>query len=443
MASRKKILWIGDVNKSTGLGQAFDNIAPRILRENKYELVVIGINYRGDTRDSYGCKIYQCDSQDVYGFQMFPGVVMNERPDLIFIVHDEFAHKIYTDWLRQNAPQIPVIIFFPQDSCSVPVQYMDALRYATIPIVFSKYGYDTICHRFPEFKGKLRYIHFGVNTDIFRPLPKEREEIRKLNNVSDKFVVGMVNRFNPRKMLPLGIRAFSLMFHGYDKCKCGNYYLSSLDQCDLNFCPKSDVIETVKPKKNMVLYLHCNLEDSLMGGNTNTLYMSAESAGLKESDQAIMTPGVDTLGPMAPDKVALNRVYQMLDVHLVVDAGEGLGITQLESLAAGIPLIKSNNTTAPELVSGYATMVDNCSFFSMGNDASCVRPVVSIPSVVKALEKFYANWVVNGTVLSDESHKYIVNNFNWNKKYQEFSQAISEALATKKTVITEKKVVDV
>jgi len=430
MAKKIKVLWASDINSATGFGTVSYALIPRLQDTGKYEFVGMGINYRGVRFP--GMHIYQCDSQDVYGFNLFPAVARREKPDLVFALQDLFVTFKWFEALREVAPETPTVLYFPIDGNSTPPHWLNCVRQATVPVAYSEYGRQLVEERAPDQKGRIELIYHGAETDLFKPLSEaNRDHIRSLNNVSDRFVVGVINRFQPRKLVPLAIRAFSLMYNGYKKChKCGNYYLASLGKCDLNFCEGGEHDEIVPPKPEMFLYLHCNIEEHMMGGPANSLAMSWETAGIKKADGCIMTPGVDIYGPQTPPKEEMPNIYGMLDCYLAVDCGEGYGLTQMEALSCGIPVVKSSSTTGPELVGKFGHMVKSSAFFSMPYDSGHFRPVVAVHDVVDQLEEVYAEWLANGrkTKLSQEQHKHVVKNFNWDNIAKQFDNVFQKAL---------------
>lgn len=427
---KKKLLWVSDINLSTGFGQVADNVLPELIKTNKYDIACMGINYRGDRHGYDGAHVYPCDSQDPYGFGVFPHVVMKERPDVIFVLQDLFVIMKYVEFLKKHAAHIPTVFYFPIDGDSLPPTWLDSIKYATVPVAYSNYGIDIVSRYAPELRDKIRMVYHGIDTEVFRPLPDdERKVMKKNNHCENKFVIGVVNRFQPRKLIPLTMRAFSLLKNGYKKCSgCGNYYLATLDKCDLNGC--LGVSEIVSGKDDIFLYMHLNPMERMMGWENCTLQMSATAAGLDPNTKDIMTPGVDVYGPAAPDKFAMNQIYNMFDCYVASDCGEGFGLTQMEALSCGLDVIKSNSTTGPELVGKFGHLTKSAGFFSMAYDSGHFRPVVHVPAIVDAIEELYKKWLAAGKYisLSKEQNEYVRRHFNWKDKAKGLDNAIQDAL---------------
>jgi len=433
-----KLLWCSDINNSTGFGQVAIESLSRLSRMGKYDLVAMAVNHRGERTGIEGLHVYSLDSSDPYGFNRFPDIVIRENPDVILILNDLFVAEKYVAFLAEHRPDIPLVLYFPIDGNSTPPGWLNAVRYATIPIAYSEYGKDLIESRIPEVKSKLRLIYHGINTDVLHPLSDpERIDARSRHgggpDLRDKFLVVSVNRYQPRKLVPLTLRAFALFYYGYKVCaECGNYYLPSLDKCDLNFC--SRVEREVPGHSDAVIYLHMNEFEPAMGGETNTLKHYIDSAGLGQSG-VVMVPGVDILNPStSPSREEMNRIYNMSDCFVATDCGEGFGLTPVEAYATGVPVIKSNNTTGPELLKTYGRLPKSCGFFSMAYDSGHLRPAVHVPSVVDAMTEVYDIWIANGkkTILNMGQVAEVKRRFQWDDKVVAFSQALNDAIAMKK-----------
>ncbi|MEO1179961.1 MAG: glycosyltransferase, partial [Cyanobacteria bacterium J06636_28] len=59
-----------------------------------------------------------------------------------------------------------------------------------------------------------------------------------------------------------------------------------------------------------------------------------------------------------PDKETLIQIYNAADVLVAPSTYEGFGITVIEAMACGLPVVASNVTSLPEVVNDAATLVD-------------------------------------------------------------------------------------
>lgn len=437
MKKKSKILWVSDINPSTGFGQVSHEVITRLNRTGAYDFVALGINYRGG-RHEYNFHVYPTDSGDVYGTRMFPYYVQEERPDLIFMVQDPFVIVSYMAGLEQMGLMdvVPTVGYFPIDGNSVPTDWLKALKSLTVPIAYSQYAKNVLASYDSDIeKIYMPIVYHGISTNDYRPLRDiDRETLRKKNNISDRFVVGVVNRYQPRKQVPLGVRAFSLFRNGYKVCQdCHNYYQLNLGWCDL--CFSKNVERTTGPVEEALIYLHMEPVEPLTGGESSSLFKVIRSAGISPEVAAnsVMLPQKHIYGPDSPTREEVVNLYNMLDCYVATDCGEGFGLTQMEALSCGIPVIKSDNTVSRELLGEHGIYARNCGFFTMGYDSGHFRPVVHIPAVVDAIESVYKRWLDNGKVtkINWAGHEYVKKNFNWDTTAARFHEEIQKAFQIK------------
>lgn len=158
-------------------------------------------------------------------------------------------------------------------------------------------------------------VYHGSDTKVFKPiLPKEIEEFKDklFQENKDKFIIGCVNRNQPRKDIPRVVEIF-------------NTYR--------------------KQNKEAFLYLHMDANDA-MGLDLRAL---CNGFGMIEGkDYACMnTYGLDW-SKVSPEM--LNLIYNSLDVMLTATLGEGWGLTITEAMAAYCPVLAPKNTTIPEIL---------------------------------------------------------------------------------------------
>jgi len=191
------------------------------------------------------------------------------------------------------------------------------------PIAMSRYGQKEMVRiGVPAY-----YCPQMVNTSIFRPVPEQRESIRKNYGFEDKFVIGSVGT-NVRER-----KNWTAMFLAMK--------------------------EFVKKHKDAILYCHTNPVNK-----TGRNLMSLRESLMLQEHITVPNQIEQTLG-IPPDKMAL--MYNMLDVYLQPSKGEGFGIPIIEAQACGLPVIVSNNTAQPELVGGGWILKDMRPEWTMQN----------------------------------------------------------------------------
>jgi len=207
--------------------------------------------------------------------------------------------------------------WFPVDHITIPPIILDRLKYAFYPITMSKHASSEMDKTGIEYS----YIPCGVDTNLFKPLPDPREEMKM---PKDKFVVGMVaaNK-GQRKAFHQNIMAFAALQKKYGDC---------------------------------LLYLH-TLDGIRNGFETQDLTAFCKAIGLKygyafnkDDPNTVDVLFADQYGlALGYDQPMMAKLYNSMDVLLEVTMGEGFGIPLIEAQACGTPVILGDWTSMPEL----------------------------------------------------------------------------------------------
>jgi glycosyltransferase involved in cell wall biosynthesis len=430
LKGKVKLLYYGDINTRTGFGQIADKLIPGLHATGNYDIVALGINNHGEPHP-YPCHVYPTDSSDVYGVQLFPRVLYKERPDIVFCLQDLFVLKDLVQARDTQFPHVPIVGYFPIDGNNIPDDWAQCIVRLDTAVTYSDFGHDLVKWRIPSLS-RLEMIHHGIDTNMYKILPTaERDKKRASLHWEGKFVIGVINRFQPRKMVPMVIRAFSLFRQGYKKCLgCGNYYHLTTPKCDLNYCDAG--FEVHPGHEDAVLYLHMNISEPMMGGIANDLpkaFMSNQLFNLKE---ALFIPGIDIYSDLAPDTKEMNLIYNSCDVFVTGTIGEGFGLTGAEAMAAGLPVVCPINTTAMELFGeGRGRLVKSSTFINMPFDSGHLRPVFDIPDMVDKIAEVYGEWKLNGYVPNIAGYYWVKKNLNWADIVPRFNTVLQETLKRK------------
>ena len=430
----KIFAWCDTPTVPTGFGI----VAKNLLRDinKKYDLEILGINYHGDTRyDTDKWFIYPAmQYPDVLGFKKMEKLLPEVKPDIIFLFQDIFHINDAWDRIKEHAPKAKVVIYFPIDGTPVNISWERPLLEADSVITYTEFAKNAILDTFPHLKDtKIHTLDHGIDTKVFHKLSDaEIRNARKESNWEGKFVILNVNRFQPRKLIPLTLRAALLFAKGYHKCKCGNWYWKERSKCDLNGCGPEDIVDTVEGRPDTLLYLHMVPQEQGMGpGHANSLQAHAYNAGYRDMDlkgpkQSLQINAVDIYKNPFPEEI-LNKIYNAACVNISTTIGEGFGFSLAESAASGTISIAPNNSAIPEVLGDTGHMVPNMALFNMAMDNGHVRPVPSVPHMIEALEIEYQKWLDNDKqpVKSQEAVDRVKKVFNWQDK-RDFIEGIFE-----------------
>jgi len=386
----KKILWCSDSwFLPTGYSQVSRNLLSRLFKSgfDVHNLAFQNVGFNTDLvvsdRMISSYKMYHSlhpnESYGNHGSVEFYNEII--KPDITAFLCDSFMIK----WLCDKRPDKDKIItrakklhgkklfYFPFDSKDVYDGAENLMREMDIRVAMAKWSRDTLK------KGTgldSHYIPHGVDTNIYRPLPKEMiNGVRKSNGWDeDTFVVGSVSRNQSRKNIPVLFKAFADFAENKDDTK---------------------------------LLMHCDPVDP-QGTNLNDL---AKQYGIIDK----VSYGMKRFSLGVPE-FTINLAYNTMDVHALSTTGEGFGLPIIESMAAGTPNICTDYTTAEELLGdGRGERVKLMgSFPYIVGQLNTHRALADKDDMVKKFEKLYKNKKLRKQY-SDRGRKFVLEHYNWEK----------------------------
>jgi glycosyltransferase involved in cell wall biosynthesis len=315
-----KILWVSDSPTFfTGFGTVTNEILGRLARLDTYHIACLGWGYDGWPYDrrQIPFDIYPSRSPSL-GKETLPRALEEFRPDILISLGDTWM----VEWMAdlQNRDKFKYLAYLPIDGGPLYQGWDRFMRSIDIPVTCSRFGQQLVRQTFPDVDAKM--IYHGVDTGVFRPLDKN--EYTPPAGLMDKFIVGCVARNQPRKNLPILIKAFA------------------------HFC---------KDKDDAVLYLHTNPDD--IGWDIIDL--------LKRYDifnKTCISRSASVQKGLSKEK--LNEIYNLFDIMALPTAGEGFGLPILESMAAGTPVIATAYSSCLELLEGRGELIKVKEFITMG-----------------------------------------------------------------------------
>lgn len=431
MEAKKKLFVWCDFLVDTGFGHVAHNLLDRM--HEHFDVSILGINYYGDKRyDTSKYFVYPITREDPLGVRKLPHLLKNEKPDVVLLFQDIFHISDYIDEIKKALhPKTKIVTYFPVDGSPFSQAWGNVFDIADVNITYSDWAIRTIRETFPKIT-KLHKLYHGVDTNIYKALPYEKVlSIRKEFGWTGKFVVLNVNRFQPRKLIPHTLRAFSLFSKGYKKCSCGNVYPYHKEYCDLNMCGPESVIE--KEKRYRVdthLHLHMMSNEPMMGpGRVNSLQNHALNAGFTDEDVRNRLLGINALNIYAnqvPDEV-INGLYNAANINISSTLGEGCGLSLIESMSAGTPSIAPKNSAIPEMLGNTGHLIPNVGLMNQALDSGHLRPVVDTYKMMQALDIEYNKWKSSGEekIVDSQCIERVTNNFLWKDKVDFLTNILS------------------
>lgn len=417
----------------TGFGVVSKNLFEDL--HEHFDVSIVGINYYGNTKyDTSKYFVYPVQKEDPLGVKTLLRTAQKEQPDIIFLFQDIFNISVYIEQLKELSPKSKIVIYFPLDGTPFVLKWMNALKIADVIITYTDWAVNVIKDAIPNIDKPIYKLYHGVDTNVFKPLPINTiAEIRKNLNWTNKFVIINVNRFQPRKGIPITLRAVSMFMKGYSRCsKCGNIQPIHIKNCDLNMCEDRYLEKFPDDKKDTYLYLHMMPQEMVMGdGFTNSLVNYAINAGFTEKDYGnIFGINGRNIYEGEISETQLNRYYNAANINISTTIGEGFGLSLIESQAAGIRSIAPNNSAIPEVLGDTGHIIPNITTWFPQRDNAYTRPIVDAFKVTLALEEEYKKWKESGLDKEIDINciQHVNNKFLWKDKKELLTKLFLEVL---------------
>lgn len=402
---RKKILLISDhISIPSGVGHMSNLIATHLVKKG-FQVVQMGGAVKHPSYDVQTINNIKVIPVDVYGNpDQLRSIMQMESPDIMML----FTDPRYFEWVWNMEDEIrnkmPIFYYHVWDDDPVPLYNEKWYKSCDFIACISKLTYNIVNH----FNVPCSYVPHGVDTEIFKPLT-DLELIKSTKNRilknqydwdDDTFIVFWNNR-NIRRKIPQDVMKAFNIFN--------------------------------KEVNNSILVMHTNVVD----GEGTDLY--AVKKDLFPDTKVVFTD-------FKIDQPSLNIMYNMVDTTINIAFNEGFGLTTLESMAAGVPIIvlKTGGLQDQVYFSSKITK-DN---FEEGKEYDCgillepdVRTLVgSVPTpyiyddrvaekkVVDALMEMYKIGKEGRKRLSLNARENVLQNFTKEQMCEGVEQGINTAL---------------
>jgi len=427
----KILAWGDSVDCNTGFGVVMRGIFQNLGKTGKYEIDLIGINSAGDWYDQKefpNIKIFPAlpgisASRDYHGRQRLINAVLNKEKDIsppwdiVFTLNDPFIldHKIHNQgkfgtmrmlvnaqisYILRAVPETwyKIVSYFPVDSKLKANWVSDTMALPDRLVAYTKYGKKEIEEAnarlkdgvVPNLDKRTSIIYHGYEKDTFKKLLETDVKEFKKGMFGDKindetFIVSVVGRNQVRKDIPRAMKIFS---------------------------------EFKKRRPDSILYIHAKAND--VWGD---LHAYALEFDLKVGEDVFFPSNFNER--IGVSKETLNMVYNMTDVLLSANIGEGFGLSTIEAMGAGTINLAPYHTANPELFAldsvdidenargiGYKSGSTKSEWAFYGpSDLIRERPLANVEDGVKKLIWIYDN-PDKVKKIEDNASKWI-SNYSW------------------------------
>jgi len=324
---------------------------------------------------------------DKWGQLSLGRVIDEEKPDIVLAIGDSWMVE-HVGKVR-NRKRFKYVFYMPVDGEPIPefmigndnvrVDWKANVLNADKVVAFCPFGIRNI-NMMAEQKVCDTFIPHGVDADVFKPAldsdekyQARRKHFPMINE--DAFLIGFFSRNQPRKAIDKLVHAVSLFIEKYED-----------------------------PDRPIYLYMHCAFNDKV-GWNIPAL-----AKHFKLPPNRMLRDNALNIGAGVPDPILRER-YISCDIMALPTRGEGWGLTILESMACGVPVLTSK----------YSAHADYCepgSLFIKTANMVCEpttniqRCIVSVSDFVEKLRKLYRNENKIIEKLSTGGRKAALN-YNW------------------------------
>jgi glycosyltransferase involved in cell wall biosynthesis len=311
-----KLLIIGDAGVHSGFGTVVHSIGERLVRDFDWEVSVIAANYRGDWVDT-NLRLYvanQLQENDIHGLSRYVELLGKIGPDALLFVNDPsvvvnslFRNVFDENRILLNGVQMggqiyrpPILAYMPIDGYESPGSW-DALIPRVTRIAMSHHGQTAM----PE----APVIWHGVDTNVFKPRNK-KESKKALGFDPERFLVIRVDKNYHRKDFAATWKALRPVLRKY-----------------------SDIS----------VHFHCQPQTP-QGHDLYAVMWNDKDI----RDRVSFSPNLGGYNGWGLEELA--TLYSAADLFVSTSHGEGFGLTLLEAIASGTPVIAGDHSAITEVV---------------------------------------------------------------------------------------------
>lgn len=314
-----KLTMVADFVRHSGFAQVAEAIAAE-LADRGWQISVLAVNYRGDpTPLQQRYALYPAMvGGDALGMNRIAGVVSATDPDVVLLIADPWIVARYVRTLREALTTLPpMVAYMPVDAPGVLAEACRGVELLHSAVAYTQFGAAELA----RVGGRnIRVIPHGIDRQVFRPI--NQLEARLACGVDPAWDVTLVvDRNQPRKAIDLALEGFAAWIH--------------------------DRQEFGQPTDHLRLVYHGALRDPAGW----PLDLLARDLGIAE--QFIVTKKDMTALSGVPQE-DMPLIYSMADVRLSTTLGEGWGLTLMEAMACGVPVITTHWGAAPEWIGDAA-----------------------------------------------------------------------------------------
>ena len=384
---KRKLLWVGDAAVSTGFAKITHNVCDR-LYENDWDVSVLGVNYFGDPHP-WPYSIYPTTGRSTgggydFGLSRIVELVSNIQPDIVVVANDPWNVPEYL----KRVGDVPVVATMAVDGRNCRGDLLNGLTHA---IFWTQFALDEA--REGGYAGSATVVPLGVDLEMFHSVDKD-EALRRTGKpelLRDAFILGNVNRNQPRKRLDLTVAYFAQWVREYD---VRNAYLY------MHLAPTGDIGYDIY---QLMRYY---------GVANRLIYVEHPVAGGVEEADMIYT-------------------YGTFDLQMSTTQGEGWGLTTMEGMACGIPQVIPDWSALGEWAIRGTELIPCTTTIATSNFINAIGGVPDKEKMIEAFDRFYRSEGLRGTAGRAAREHVARPEFRWDDIAERYREVLETSLFTK------------
>lgn len=369
---KPKILCVSDLVAPTGFARVSHSIFGNLL--DKYDVVGLGVNYRGDPHP-YKFPIYPAGvGGKIFGEDRLATILNNTKFDILFILNDSWIIANYLDFLKRNVtvPLPKIVTYFPVDSMEHDPAWYSNYHMVDRAVVYTEFGRYVTAKASPSTRVDI--IPHGVDSNTFyKKFTNRRDAKQQLvgkNKNPDSFVFLSANRNQPRKKLDIVMEAFKIF---------------------------------ARDKNDVLLHMHCGTRDA-------ALDIPRLAVRLGIDDKLVLT-NLNTGIQQVPD-AALNDIYNAADVGINSSLGEGWGLTNVEHAITGAPQIVPDHSACRELFSDCGLIVPTVTNVTFDNTMT-IGKLITPQALADKMNQLYSDKGLYESLSAKSIEKFSREEYSW------------------------------
>jgi len=388
LTKKIKVLTLSDHPLApSGVGTQTKYMCEALLNTGKFSIVSFGgaikhESYEPTLVSPYGedWKIVPIDGFGSH--EIIRSVLRTEKPDILWFMTDPRFFGWLWEIENEIRSLIPMVYYHVWDNFPTPMFNRDFYLSTDKMITISKVTDKIVAEAAPEVD--RTYLPHAVPSDVFRPLAAEqKKQIRQssLSKQSQDKVVFFWNNRNARRK-----QSGTLIY----------WFKEFLDEFELH--------------EKAMLIMHTDPKDP----NGQDLLHLIDNLKLNTNEQVLLS-----VNKISPDQLA--AMYNLADCTINISDAEGFGLSTLESLSCGTPIIVNMTGGLQEQINtsqgfaGFPLYPTSKAIIGSQNVPYIYEDRLSKKQVISALHKMYLSGPEERGRLGEIGRKHVMENYNFEK----------------------------